>query len=47
MLPLWQNNMFAVRFEIELASMIRDLSTFVLLTGNTPVATTTTTTTGE
>lgn len=45
-LPLWQNNMFAVRFEIELASMIRDLSTFVLLTGNTPVATTTTTTTG-
>lgn len=44
-LPLWQNNMFAVRFEIELACLIRDLNTFVLLTGNTPAATTTTTTT--
>lgn len=42
-LPLWQNNMFAVRFEIELASMVRDINTFVLLTGNTPVTTTTTT----
>ena len=44
-LPLWQKNMFAVRFEIELALMIRDINKFVLLTGNTPSATTTTTTT--
>lgn len=44
-LPLWQKNMFAVRFEIELALMIRDINKFVLLTGNTPTATTTTTTT--
>ena len=29
---LWQRNMFAVRFEIELAFMVRDLATFVLLT---------------
>lgn len=34
-LPLWQHNMFAVKFEIELASMVRDADTFVLLTGNT------------
>lgn len=45
-LPLWQRNMFAVRFEIELGCMIRNLAAFKLLTGNTP-ATTTTTTTGE
>ena len=44
-LPLWQKNMFAVRFEIELALMIRDINKFVLLTGNTPATTTTTTTT--
>ena len=44
-LNLWQKNMFAVRFEIELALMIRDINKFVLLTGNTPSATTTTTTT--
>ena len=34
-LPLWQHNMFAVKFEIELASKVRDANTFVLLTGNT------------
>ena len=45
-LNLWQQNMFAVRFEIELAFMVRDLNKFVLLTGATPSATTTTTTTG-
>lgn len=37
-LALWQKNMFAVRFEIELALMIRDINKFVLLTGNTPSA---------
>jgi hypothetical protein len=37
-LALWQKNMFAVRFEIELALMIRDINKFVLLTGNTPTA---------
>jgi HK97 family phage major capsid protein len=37
-LALWQQNMFAVRFEIELALMIRDINKFVLLTGNTPTA---------
>ncbi len=42
-LNLWQKNMFAVRFEIELALMIRDINKFVLLTGNTPSSTTTTT----
>lgn len=31
-LHLWQRNMFAVRFEIELAFMVRDANTFVLLT---------------
>ena len=46
-LNLWQQNMFAVRFEIELAFMVRDINKFVLLTGETPAATTTTTTTGE
>lgn len=45
-LNLWQQNMFAVRFEIELAFMVKKADTFVLLTGNTPSATTTTTTTG-
>lgn len=44
-LNLWQQNMFAVRFEIELAFMVKDSSTFILLTGNTPTTTTTTTTT--
>ena len=39
-LPLWQRNMFAVRFEIELCFMVRDINKFVLLTGNTPSATT-------
>lgn len=37
-LALWQKNMFAVRFEIELALMIRDINKFVLLTGTTPSA---------
>lgn len=46
-LNLWQQNMFAVRFEIELAFMVRDLNKFILLTGETPASTTTTTTTGE
>jgi len=31
-LNLWQQNMFAVRFEIELAFMVRDANTFVRLT---------------
>jgi hypothetical protein len=35
-LALWQKNMFAVRFEIELALMIRDINKFVLLTGAVP-----------
>ena len=42
-LNLWQQNMFAVRFEIELAFMVRDINKFVLLTGSTPEATTTST----
>ena len=37
-LNLWQKNMFAVRFEIELALMIRDINKFVLLTGATPTS---------
>lgn len=37
-LNLWQRNMFAVRFEVELAFMVRYPETFVLLTGNTPAA---------
>jgi HK97 family phage major capsid protein len=37
-LALWQKNMFAVRFEIELALMIRDINKFVLLTGAVPTA---------
>ena len=44
-LNLWQRNMFAVRFEMEIALMVKDPNAFVLLTGNTPSATTTTTTT--
>ena len=43
---LWQQNMFAVRFEIEVAFAVMDKTQLVLLTGNTPAATTTTTTTG-
>ena len=34
-LHLWQRNMFAVRYEIELAFMVRDINKFVLLTGDT------------
>ena len=45
-LNLWQMNMFAVRFEIEVAFAVMDKSQLVLLTGATPSATTTTTTTG-
>ena len=33
-LSLFQNNMFAVRFEIEVAFAVKDKSEFVLLTGN-------------
>lgn len=44
-LNLWQQNMFAVRFEVELGFMVRDINKFVLLTGNVPASTTTTTTT--
>ena len=44
-LNLWQMNMFAVRFEIEVAFAVMDKTQIVLLTGNTPSATTTTTTT--
>ncbi len=43
-LNLWQRNMFAVRFEIEVAFAVMDKSQLLLLTGNTPAATTTTTT---
>ncbi len=35
---LWQNNMFAVRFEIEVAFAVKDADEFVLLTGDTPSA---------
>ena len=35
---LWQQNMFAVRFEIEVAFAVKDINEFVLLTGNTPSA---------
>ena len=41
---LFQDNMFAVRFEIEVAFAVMDKNQLVLLTGNTA---TTTTTTGE
>ena len=35
-LNLWQQNMFAIRFEIEYAFLVRNANAFVLLTGNTP-----------
>lgn len=37
-LPLWQNNMTAVRFEIEIGFVVMDKSQLVLLTGNVPTA---------
>lgn len=37
-LNLWQRNMFAVRFEIEVAFAVRDKSQLMLLTGVTPSA---------
>ena len=37
-LSLFQNNMFAVRFEIEVAFAVKNSSEFVLLTGDTPDA---------
>lgn len=33
---LWQNNMFAVRFEVEVAFAVDSISKFVLLTGEVP-----------
>lgn len=44
---LWQQNMFAVRFEIEVAFAVMDKTQLRILTGNTPAASTTTTTTGD
>ena len=38
---LWQHNMFAVRFEIEVAFAVKDKAEFVLLTGDTATSTTT------
>ena len=35
---LWQQNMFAVRFEIEVAFAVRDKNQLMLLTGNAPSA---------
>ncbi len=35
---LWQQNMFAVMFEIEVAFAVKSTSEFILLTGNTPSA---------
>ena len=35
-LNLWQQNMFAIKFEIEYAFMLRNADAFVLLQGNTP-----------
>ena len=35
---LWQQNMFAVMFEIEVAFAVKATNEFVLLTGNTPTA---------
>lgn len=32
---MWEKNMFAVRFEIEVAFAVKDINEFVLLTGNT------------
>ena len=40
-LNLWQNNMFAVRFEIEVGFAVMDKSQLVLLTGETPASSTT------
>lgn len=37
-LNLWQRNMFAVRFEIEVAFAVRDKGQLMLLTGNTPTS---------
>lgn len=37
-LSLWQNNMVAVRFEIEVAFAVKSTDEFVLLTGNAPQA---------
>ena len=37
-ISLWQNNMIAVRFEIEVAFAIKDINEFALLTGATPSA---------
>lgn len=37
-LNLWQQNMFAIRFEIEYAFMVRNGDAFVLLQGNTPTS---------
>ena len=37
-ISLWQSNMVAVRFEIEVAFAVKDASEFVLLTGDTPSA---------
>lgn len=37
-IPLWQNNMVAVRFEIEVAFAVMDKRQLVLLTGATPSA---------
>lgn len=37
-LPLWQNNMVAVRVEIEVAFAVMDKNQLVLLTGNVPSA---------
>ena len=39
-LNLWQNNMFAVRFEIEVAFAVKNTAEFVLLTGDTATTTT-------
>ena len=38
---LWQNNMFAVRFEIEVAFAVKNADEFILLTGDTATTTTT------
>lgn len=37
-IPLWQNNMVAVRCEVEIAFAVKSTSEFVLLTGATPSA---------
>ncbi|MBR2940738.1 MAG: phage major capsid protein [Kiritimatiellae bacterium] len=38
---LWQNNMFAIRFEIEVAFAVKNADEFILLTGDTATTTTT------